>query len=96
MLEFVEMVNFKTIIIMLLVMNTYYSEVHSQDKFISGYVSDSLTGERLIGVNIYIPNSEIGTITNEFGFFSLKIPVKTREINISYVGYGLNEIFFNL
>ncbi len=85
----------RTLIITLLLINASYAKAYSQSRIINGYVLDSLTGERLIGVNLYIPNSKTGTITNEFGFFSLKIPVNTREIRVSYVGYNVKKIPVN-
>jgi hypothetical protein len=55
---------------------------------ISGYVQDSETGERLIGVSIRtLSDSKAGAITNEFGFFSLKLDEGAYTIAISYIGY---------
>ena len=84
--------NFKIFILAILFLNVLNSQSHSQTLVISGYISDSLTGERLIGVNIFTPDRNIGTITNKFGFFSLKIPQEIKEINISYVGYKFKSI----
>lgn len=58
---------------------------------LSGYVQDAESGERLIGASIKIAgeNKEQGvrTITNEFGFFSLKLEEGAHTLLISYVGY---------
>lgn len=61
-------------------------------KSISGYIEDVETGERLVAARIYTPNRKIGAITNEFGFFSLKIPVSTQKIYISSVGYKTKSL----
>jgi len=37
---------------------------------VSGFVREAGSGESLIGVNIYQPESRTGTVTNNFGFFS--------------------------
>ena len=60
----------------------------SQTYTISGYVSDAETGEKLIGTNIYDLNLNLGTSSNNYGFYSLSVP-KNTEINllISYIGY---------
>ena len=45
----------------------------AQEFTICGHVQDTETGERLIGVNVYDPELEVGTTTNVYGFFSLTI-----------------------
>ncbi|MDJ1493289.1 TonB-dependent receptor [Cytophagaceae bacterium DM2B3-1] len=60
----------------------------AQEKFtISGYVKDSKNGENLIGVAVFVKGTSNGTVTNEYGFYSLTLPSGTYSIGISYVGY---------
>ena len=60
----------------------------SQEKFtISGYAKDSKNGESLIGVTVYKKNSQIGTSTNEYGFYSLTLPKGIDTVVFSFVGY---------
>ena len=54
---------------------------------VSGYIEDKLSGERLIGANVYFPESYIGTVSNDYGFFSLPVGVNATEIVCSFVGY---------
>lgn len=54
---------------------------------ISGYITDSETGEELIGANIYSGEDRIGCSTNEYGFYSISLPSGDKNINFSYVGY---------
>ena len=54
---------------------------------LSGYVEDARSGERLIAAAVYAPQLGIGTITNEYGFYSLTLPEDVKEITISYLGY---------
>ena len=55
---------------------------------LSGYVRDNVTGETLIGVNIYNEaNPGTGTITNEYGFYSLTLSEGTYKLVFSYIGY---------
>lgn len=55
---------------------------------ISGYVKEAVSGESLIGVNIFLPDRKTGTTTNNYGFFSLTLPVSDSvSIVVSYVGY---------
>lgn len=57
---------------------------------ISGYITDQITKEALIGANIIIEDSTefIGTVTNEDGYFSFKeLPVGRHSLKISYIGF---------
>jgi hypothetical protein len=56
---------------------------------ISGYIKDNLTGEALISANIYLVDNYTGTITNEYGYYSLTLPEGDYKIGFSYVGYNL-------
>lgn len=60
---------------------------------ISGFVREKGSLELLPGVNVYLQNSTIGTVTNTYGFYSLTIP-KSDSISISYsfVGYERQEV----
>lgn len=60
----------------------------AQNKFtFSGSISESSSNETLIGVNVLIPEQNTGTITNEYGFFSITLPEGSYKIVISYLGY---------
>jgi len=54
---------------------------------ISGHIQDAKTGERLVGATIWEAKSGKGTTTNDYGFFSLKIPEGTPILQCSYIGY---------
>lgn len=54
---------------------------------ISGYVTDSISGESLIGANVYDVTTKEGTITNEYGFYSLTIAKGVNQLRYSYTGY---------
>jgi hypothetical protein len=55
---------------------------------ISGHVKDSETGEDLIGATIYISELKSGTVTNTYGYYSLKLDEGTYTITFSYIGYA--------
>lgn len=68
--------------------------IFSQSFTISGYISDAATGEKLIGSTIYDAVSGQGTITNEYGFYSITLKSDSAHIYFSYVGYqSQNETF---
>ncbi len=59
----------------------------AQTKYtISGYVQESESGENLIGVSIYDKNTFKGTVTNQYGFYSLTLEEGNYEIIYSFIG----------
>lgn len=63
---------------------------------ISGYVTDSLSGEKLISANIYNTKNSQGSISNNYGFYSLTLPAGKVNIVCSYVGYKATVLNFDL
>ncbi|MDY2587697.1 TonB-dependent receptor [Winogradskyella aquimaris] len=62
--------------------------IFAQDKFtLSGTITDNESNETLIGVNVLVPNMQTGTMTNEYGFYSITLPKGTYEIQVSYLGF---------
>ncbi|AOZ98319.1 TonB-dependent receptor [Flavobacterium commune] len=60
----------------------------AQQKFtLSGIITDAKNNETLIGVNLYFPDLKIGTTTNEYGFYSISVPLGNQNLSISYLGY---------
>lgn len=54
---------------------------------LSGFVKDAGTGEEMIGVTIYVPAIENGTVTNVYGFYSITLPPGTYEVTYNFIGY---------
>jgi hypothetical protein len=55
---------------------------------VSGYIREAVSGEYLIGVNVYLSDHKTGTTTNAFGFYSLTLPANDSiELAISYIGF---------
>jgi hypothetical protein len=54
---------------------------------LSGYIRDSESKEVLLGATVYVPDLEKGTISNEFGYYSLTLPSGSYSIRFSYIGY---------
>lgn len=60
---------------------------------ISGFISDSISGEKLIGATVYDLFSGAGCVSNNYGFYSLTIKDNdSAMIVVSYTGY--NKEFF--
>ncbi|MDX1270474.1 TonB-dependent receptor [Bizionia paragorgiae] len=63
-------------------------QVYGQERYtFSGSVLEEKSNETLIGVNVIFPDQKAGTITNEYGFFSITMPKGDYTIVISYLGY---------
>ncbi len=59
-----------------------------QKRTLSGFVEDAETGERLIGASIKVLTEDnVGVSSNEFGFFSVKLPEGDHSLLGTYVGY---------
>ena len=54
---------------------------------ISGYVKDNSTGEDMIGANVYIKEISKGTVSNQYGFYSITVPKGKYTIAVSFIGY---------
>ncbi len=54
---------------------------------VSGFIYEEGSRESLIGATIFIPELRTGTISNNYGFYSITLPAGTVEFIFSYVGY---------
>ncbi len=63
--------------------------LQAQENFIlHGSIKDAENNETLSGVNVLFPGLQTGTVTNSYGFYSIKVPQGKHEIQISYLGYA--------
>lgn len=53
---------------------------------LSGYIRET-NGESLINATIFDASTGAGTMSNEYGFFSLTLPEGSHHLRISYIGY---------
>jgi CarboxypepD_reg-like domain/TonB-dependent Receptor Plug Domain len=63
---------------------------------ISGYVEDAASAEKLISAAVFDKKSGSGMVTNTYGFYSLTLPKGEVDLAITYVGYELQQLNFNL
>ncbi len=59
----------------------------AQDKTVSGYVYDASSKEALSYATISIPNTLSGTVTDDAGYFNIKVKEGSDSIQVSYIGY---------
>lgn len=75
---------------------SYFSSAQSLIT-INGYITEQKSGETLIGANVYLKSDQsVGTISNYYGFYSIKIPKGIHKLVYSYVGYTTKELDLNL
>ncbi|MFI5172634.1 MAG: TonB-dependent receptor plug domain-containing protein [Chitinophagales bacterium] len=72
------------------------SLVFSQSFTISGYVTEKSSGEKLINAAVFNSIDRKGTISNEYGFYSLTLTTGNIELNYAYVGYATYKSKFYL
>nr|WP_068890484.1 TonB-dependent receptor [Pedobacter panaciterrae] len=79
----------KRFVLILLIFIGFYQFAFSQDKFtISGIVTDSGTGETLIGASVKLTGTTtVGAGTNAYGFYSLSTEEGVYELSVSFIGY---------
>ncbi len=63
---------------------------------ISGFIRNEIDGEILIGAGVILRNSFHGTMTNEYGFYSLTLPEGKYVLNYSYIGFEDKYVELNL
>lgn len=63
---------------------------------ISGYVTDSQSGEKLISARVMEPARKEGALTNAYGFYSLTLDAGTVALNCSYIGFKSFNTAFEL
>ncbi|OFY35712.1 MAG: hypothetical protein A2W91_13935 [Bacteroidetes bacterium GWF2_38_335] len=65
-----------------------YEVTYKNGKFtVSGFIKDKTAGETLIGASVYAKETNTGTTTNEYGFYSLTLNAGEYYLVISFLGY---------
>ena len=63
---------------------------------IKGVIFDNSNLKPISGANVYIVDSDLGTVSNESGTFSLSLnDLKKNEIKISMIGFKDTTLFVN-
>lgn len=76
----------RTLLSILLILGFTIS--YAQETFtINGVIKDASNNETLYGVNVLVANSNLGVVTNEYGFYSIKLPKGEHTLIISYLGF---------
>ena len=60
--------------------------MYSQNYTLYGNIIDKVNGEHLIGATIYVDNNKFGTVSNNYGFYSLTLPNGDFNVTFSFIG----------
>lgn len=66
-----------------------------QELRVTGTIIDATTGEPVIGANVVIEGTTVGTVTDIDGRFSLDVPNAGAVVIISYLGYVSQRVTVN-
>ncbi|WP_295117235.1 TonB-dependent receptor [uncultured Chitinophaga sp.] len=80
----------------LMLLKSQWVKAQQQRYTVSGYVKDDQSGETLIGISIGKTGTTIGTLSNEYGFYSLTLPAGEHELQYSYMGYSVHKMTIKL
>lgn len=81
--------------ILLALLNVF--ALSAQERYtISGFITDGESGEKLISSRIYDTRSAKGTLSNNFGFFSLSLPAGEIDLVAGNAGFQTYKQTFNL
>ncbi len=81
----------QSIIIAILLFSFFTGTVYAQVRTVTGVVKDQ-TGEAIIGANILVKGTSIGTVTDFNGAYRIEVPANSRVLVFSYVGMKSQEL----
>ncbi len=84
-----ERLKFKAVTIVALILFAFCANAQ-----VTGTLQDS-NGEPIIGANISVPGTNVGTISDIDGNFSLNVPSGSNQLSISYLGFKTQTIDLN-
>jgi len=85
----------RKIIFLFLLLN--FNFIYTQNSFtISGYVQDNSNNELIIGASVIVKELQIGTVTNNYGFFSLTLVEGDYDLIFQSLGFEEQSLNFSL
>ena len=72
--------------LLVLFMGILVYSAQAQNRTVTGTVT-SESNAPLIGASISIPGTNLGTVTNQKGIFTITVPASTKQLEISFIGY---------
>ncbi len=63
---------------------------------VNGYIKEKDSKEVLIGAVVFVPGLQAGAVTNNYGYYSLTLPVGDYKLVCAYVGYKTDTTVLKL
>ena len=71
---------------------TFAASLWAQKVVVSGTVTDEKTGERVAQATVIVKGSNVSVVTNDDGFFTLKVDELPQTVVVSHVGYQSRQL----
>ncbi|WP_423738440.1 TonB-dependent receptor [Christiangramia sediminis] len=79
--------NIRYLTLLLTILVFHFQSTGQELYTLNGTITDASSNETLIGVNLIFPEANTGVVTNEYGYYSIKLPKGEYQIEITYIGY---------
>ena len=74
-------------VLLIIILHAFTVSMLSQKVVLSGIVCSDKTGERLPQATITIEGANLSVVTNDEGFFTLKVNAYPKSITVTHIGY---------
>ncbi len=64
------------------------TQAFAQNRTITGTVTSKDDGLPLPGVSVTVPGTSVGTVTNDYGKYTIKVPASAKSLAFTYVSYN--------
>jgi len=64
------------------------TQAFAQNRTITGTVTSKDDGLPLPGVSVTVPGTQVGTQTNDYGKFTIKVPASAKSLAFTFVGFN--------
>jgi len=87
---------FRVFIVLILISQAAFAQKPTQKGTLKGVITDLVTKETMVGVNVIIDNAVTGTVTDVNGEYTLQIKPGRHKVTYKFVGYSDRVKFFSL
>lgn len=81
--------NFRRKVLTTILFVTTILNLSAQKYTLFGYIKDKKSGESLIGATVSVDGKNLGTVSNNYGFYSISLAPGKHTIRYSYIGFQL-------
>lgn len=82
----------RKLLLLTMVVSFLCTQVHAQERTVTGRVTSSDDGSTLPGVNVLLKGTNVGTVTDSDGSYSINVPASGGILVFSFIGLKTVEI----